>query len=185
VRKVIFFMMVSLDGYFEGPNHDISWHNATSQEFDDFVHKQNQEFDILLFGRRTYEMMSDFWPTEQGMKVDPETAKYMTDTPKVVFSHQPIKVDWENTRLITDDSSAEVKKLKQQGGKNIAIFGSNDFATSLIPDKLIDEFRIMINPLTIGAGTALFKGISQQINLKLNDSRRFNDGNVLLTYSQL
>src|SRR5579872_1265701 len=85
MRKVFLFMMVSLDGYFEGPNHDLSWHNV-DEEFNKFAIAQTKNVGTLLFGRRTYELMRDFWPTEEARKTDPIVANQMNTTPKIVFS---------------------------------------------------------------------------------------------------
>ncbi len=79
--------MVSLDGYFEGVDHDVSWHNVDA-EFNEFVHAQNAAVGTILFGRRTYEMMEGFWPTPRGAQIDKSMADRMTETPKVVFSDQ-------------------------------------------------------------------------------------------------
>lgn len=182
MRKVILFMMVSLDGYFEGANHDISWHNADNDEFTDFVHYQNSQIDTLLFGSTTYEMMAQFWTTAEAAQMDGPKTDFMNNTSKVVFSHSLDKADWKNTKLVKDHSSDAVRQLKEKQGKVIAIFGSNNFATSLIADNLIDEFRIMVNPVALGNGTPLFKGITEKVDLKLVDSREFKSGNVLLTY---
>src|SRR5476651_1896402 len=143
MRKVIMFMMITLDGYFEGANHDISWHNADNDEFTQFVHEQNDKIDTILFGKTTYEMMASFWTTSQARQLDAPTTRFMNQTSKIVFSHTLDKADWQSTRLVRDHSAEEVKNLKDQPGKVIAIFGSNNFATSLIKDGLIDEYRIM------------------------------------------
>jgi len=191
-------MMVSVDGYFEGPDHDITWHNVDA-EFNKYAIEQTSSTDLLLFGRRTYQLMEEYWPTEAALRDDPEVASLMNNTPKIVFSKTLDKVTetkhWKNVKLIKDNAIEEVKRLKQQEGKpvspgeptsrggNIAIYGSNNFAVSLIEEGLIDEFRIIINPVAIGAGTPLFKGIKNKLDLKLLGSpRTFENGNVLLIY---
>ncbi len=198
MRKIFLFMMVSVDGYFEGPDHDITWHNVDA-EFNKYAIEQTSSTDLLLFGRRTYQLMEEYWPTEAALRDDPEVASLMNNTPKIVFSKTLDKVTetkhWKNVKLIKDNAIEEVKRLKQQEGKpvspgeptsrggNIAIYGSNNFAVSLIEEGLIDEFRIIINPVAIGAGTPLFKGIKNKLDLKLLGSpRTFENGNVLLIY---
>ena len=182
MRKVYLFMMISLDGYFEGPNHDLSWHN-TDEEFQEFALEQLNDTDTILFGRKTYEMMASFWPSEEAQKDDPVTAELMTSTPKVVFSKTLNDVSWSNTKLVKGDAALEIKDLKAQPGKDIAIFGSNNLSVSLAEQGLVDGFRIMVNPVAIGEGTALFKGIKQRLNLKLTDTREFKNGNILLSYT--
>lgn len=181
MRRVLFFMMTSLDGYFEGPNQDISWHNV-DEEFNDFAIAQLQEVDTLLFGRKTYEMMASYWPTPMARTDDPVVAEKMNSTAKIVFSHSLSDVEWENTRLVKGDFAAEVTRLKAQDGKDMIIFGSSDLAVSFIVHGLLDECRIMINPVVLGEGTPVFKGIHDRLGLQLLRTRSFRSGNVLLSY---
>lgn len=179
MRKIFLFMMVTLDGYFEGPDHDISWHNV-DDEFDTFANKQIDEVGTLVFGHRTYELMADFWPTEEGMEAAPETARRMNAWQKIVFSRQPLKPDWESTTAYTDINV--LKDIKQQPGKPIAVFGSSDLGVSLLAEGLLDEVRVMVNPVVLGEGTALFAGIDKRTTFRLKDSRAFKNGNVLHSY---
>lgn len=181
MRKVIFFNLISLDGYFEGPNQDINWHHV-DEEFNDFAIQQTGEFGALLFGRVTYELMASYWPTEAAKRDDPEIASLMNSLPKVVFSNTLEKAEWENTKLVRDNIVEEVNKLKEQPGKDIAIFGSSDLALTFINLGLIDEFRIMINPIVLGEGKPILHGIKTRLDLKLINVHTFRSGNVLLTY---
>lgn len=179
--KVYAFTMISLDGYFEGPNHDLSWHN-TDQQFADFANKQLLEIDTLVFGRRTYQMMAEYWPSEQGQHDDPQTAELMNALPKLVFSHSLTSVNWSNSRLATASLADEINGLKAKATKDIAIFGSSNLCTHLIAAGLIDEFRLMVNPVVLGQGSTLFSGITQPLNLHLTATWPFDNGNMLLTY---
>ena len=181
MRRVLFFMMVTLDGYFEGPNRDISWHNV-DEEFNDFAIDQLDEVDTLLFGRVTYEMMAGYWPTPEARKDDPIVAAKMNSTPKIVFSHTLSEAGWENTHLIKQDFAAEITRLKAQPGKDMIIFGSSDLAVSFLEHDLLDECRIMINPVVLGDGKALFSGIHDRLRMKLLRTKTFHSGNVLLYY---
>jgi dihydrofolate reductase len=181
MRKVIFFMLTSLDGYFEGPDRDINWHNV-DEEFNDFAIRQTGEFGALLFGRVTYELMASYWPIEAAKRDDPIVAGLMNGLPKIVFSKTLEKVDWENTRLVKDNFAQAISKLKQEAGKDIAIFGSSDLTVTLMVRGLVDEYRIMVNPVVLGNGKSLFKGIRNKINLKLIKTKAFKSGNVLLYY---
>ena len=181
MRKVLFFMLTSLDGYFEGPNRDISWHNADN-EFNEFAIKQTGEFGALLFGRVTYELMAGYWPTEAAKRDDPIVAGLMNSLPKIVFSKTLEKVDWENTRLVKENFVEVISKLKQEAGKDIAIFGSSDLTVTLMEHDLVDEYRIMVNPVLLGDGKPVFKGIKKKLNLKLIETKVFKSGNVLLCY---
>ncbi len=184
MRKVIFFMMTSLDGYFEGTNHEIDWHNV-GDEFNDFALAQLKEVDTLLFGRVTYDMMASYWPTEEAKQNDPVVAERMNTLPKIVFSRSLPQAHWENTTLVREGFAAEVMKLKQQRGKDLIIFGSSDLAVTFLDHGLLDECRVMINPVVLGRGKALFKGINDRLRLRLLRTKTFHSGNVLLYYEPL
>jgi dihydrofolate reductase len=180
MRKIFLFMVVSLDGYYEGPNGDISWHTV-DDEFNEFAIQQTREVDTLLFGRKTYEGMASYWPTEAAIKDDPIVAGLMNSLPKIVISTTLDSAEWANTRLVKDNVAEEISKLKQGPGKEIAIFGSSDLAGSLAQMGLVDEYRIMVNPVILGEGKPLFKG-AEKLGLKLIKTRTFKSGNVLLYY---
>ena len=182
MRKVFLFNMTTLDGFFEGPNQDISWHN-TDEEFNEFAINQLHEIDTLLFGRVTYQIMASYWPTDSAISDDPEVAGLMNSLQKVVFSKTLDRADWNNSRLVKENATEEVVKLKQQPGKDIAIFGSSALAVTLAENNLIDEYRIIVNPVFLGQGTSLLKGIKEKLNLKLLNARIFKSGNVLLYYA--
>lgn len=175
------FNLVTLDGYFEGPNREIDWHNV-DDEFNEFAIEQLNTTDLLLFGRVTYELMASYWPTETAVKNDPIVAGKMNSLPKIVFSNMLSSVEWNNTRLVKENITEEILKLKQQPGKDIFIFGSSDLSLTFIKHGLIDEYRIIVNPVVLGSGKPLFKGIDSRLNLKLIKTRTFKSGNVLLYY---
>lgn len=179
-------MMVSLDGYFEGENHDLSWHNVDA-EFNTFAAKQLREVDTILFGRRTYQLMEGFWPSEQGLQGDPVVAQMMNTTEKIVFSKTLDEIHetdvWKNIRLVKENIEEEVKKLKNNSGKDISVLGSSNLCVTLLELGLLDEIRIMVNPVVLGKGTPLFHGIQQKYTFSLQESRQFANGNILLTYT--
>lgn len=181
MRKIVLFNLMTLDGYFEGANADISWHNV-DHEFNDYAIAQLRTADMLLFGRKTYELMAAYWPTEEGIKDNPVIAELMNEIDKIVFSKSLEKAQWDHTRLISENVLDEVKKLKSLPGKDVFIFGSADLSSTLIQHHLIDEFRIMINPLILGNGTPMFKNVTEKIDLQLLKTKVFGNGNVLLNY---
>jgi dihydrofolate reductase len=181
MRKVFAFEVASLDGYYVGPNQEFDW-PVVDREFDEFSLRQLEEVDTLLFGRVTYEMMASYWPTPEAREGDPRTAAAMNDLPKLVVSRTLDKVEWENSTLVRGDVAEELTRLKQQPGRDIAIFGSFDLTVSLLRAGLVDELRIMVSPLLLGDGLSLFRTASGRTSLKLLDVRRFDSGNVLLTY---
>ncbi len=174
------FNMMTLDGFLEGPNHDLSWHNVDA-EFNDFATRQLDEIGALLFGRVTFQMMASYWPTPVAIESDPEVAGRMNALPKFVFSRTLDQAGWENATLVRGNAEEEVARLTQEPGKDLAIFGSGDLAASLLPSGLIDEFRIMINPVLLGRGKPLFQNAGEH-KLKVVRTRTFESGNVLLVY---
>jgi dihydrofolate reductase len=181
MKKLIVFNLITLDGFFAGPKGEINWHNVDG-EFDEFSVKQLNGIDLIVFGRVTYEMMADFWPTREAIKQDPVVAGKMNSLSKIVFSKSLNTVTWNNTRLVKGNFEKEIKRLKGQSGRDIAIFGSGTVVSALAGTGLIDEYRLLVNPIVLGQGKPLFKDLKHSIKLKLLSSRMFNNGNVLLTY---
>lgn len=181
MRKLIFQILVSVDGFFEGPGKEIDWHNVDA-EFDKYALDLISRVDLMLFGRVTYELMAGYWPTKQARTEDPLVAAAMNKSEKIVFSSTLKQVDWEHTRLVKTNAADEVRRLKSLPGKEIVIFGSSDLAASLIENDLIDEMHIIVNPILIGDGKQLLKGIDHRISLELSSVRTFMNGNVLMVY---
>ena len=186
MRNVVFFMMTTANGLYERGRWDVNdssidWHN-TDDDFETFAAGQLRDADVILFGRVTYEGMATYWPTPEAIAADPEVAEQMNGTPKVVFSRTLQHVSWSNSRLARD-TATEIRQLKEQPGKDIIVLGSSDLARSLAAEGLIDEYRIMVNPVIIGEGKPVFAGLTHDVPLKLVDSRVFANGNVLLTYA--
>lgn len=181
MRKLFSFNLITLDGFFEGPHQEIDWHNV-DEEFNEFAAEQLSTIGVILFGRVTYQGMASYWPTPFAIENDPVIAAQMNSFPKIVISHTLDKAEWNNTRLIKDNVAEEITQLKQQPGKDLAIFGSANLTASLMQMGLVDEFRIMVNPVVLGSGIPLFKGVYQPLKLKLLKTRTFSSGNVLLYY---
>jgi dihydrofolate reductase len=173
--------MVTLDGFFEGPNREIDWHNV-DKEFNEFAAQQLDSLEVLLFGRVTYEMMASYWPTETAITSDPIIAEKMNSKAKIVFSTTLEKADWNNTQLIKENIIKETSRLKQKTGRDMAIFGSANLANSLLEAGLIDEIRMMVNPIILRDGHPMFENGQEKLHLKLVNSRTFGNGNVLLIY---
>ena len=180
MAKLSVFNFITLNGYYKGPNEDISWHRHGGEE-NEYAAEGAQSGSTLLFGRITYQMMASYWPTSQAMKSFPDVAVGMNKSEKIVFSRTLQKAEWSNTRLVKDNIVEEVKKLKQLG-KDLTILGSGSIATQIAEAGLIDEFAILVDPVALGTGTPLFEGMKQNLGLKLTSSRAFKSGVVLLTY---
>lgn len=173
--------MVSLDGFFEGPQHELSWH-VTDEEFNRFSIGLLNSVDTIIFGRSTYEMMAAFWPTCRSVNANATVAHKMNNLTKIVFSNTLEVADWKNSVLIRGDAATALKKLKQAPGKDMVILGSSTLAASLIPHDLIDEFRILVAPVVLGQGHTLFGGMHDAFKLKLVKARMLRSGNVILYY---
>lgn len=184
MRKLLVSMMVTLDGLFEGPNGDISWH-IVDEEFNAYAESLLNSVDMLIFGRVTYQGMASYWPMPDATTNDPIIAEKMNQKSKIVFSKTLDKVEWQNTKLIKGDIGQEISRLKQQPGQDMVIFGSGSIVAALTQLGLIDEYRIFVNPVILGGGTSLFKGVKDRFSLKLLETRAFRSGNVLLRYQPL
>ncbi len=181
MSRIILFNMMTVDGLFEGLNKELDWHNVDS-EFNDFAIEQLNNASLIIFGRVTYEMMASYWPTKAAVIDDPVVAGKMNAIPKIVFSGTLKKAEWNNTKLFRGDPVKECKSLKEKYDKDIYIFGSANLAAALKHGGVIDEYRIIINPVILGNGNALFKPSRERLRLKLINTKRFNSGNVLLCY---
>jgi dihydrofolate reductase len=182
VRKLCAFIVQTVDGYYEGPNGEFDWPNV-DDEFNEFAIEQIDALDLLVFGRRTYEGMAAYWPSTDAVRDDPAVAERMNAKEKVVFSTTLERAEWNNTRLVRDDLAEEVRKLKDQPGRYIGVFGSIELTKNLVELGLVDELRIMIHPILLGAGHSLLHGLETRVALKLVDSRIFASSNVMLIYA--
>jgi dihydrofolate reductase len=185
MRKLIVFNSVSLDGYFTGANGDLSWAHTQDAEFQEFVQANARGAGELLFGRITYDMMVSFWPTPQAAQSNPVVAEGMNNAAKVVFSRTMDAASWKNTRLVTTDPSAAVRKMKNEPGPLMVIMGSGTIVARLAQDRLIDEYQLVVVPVALGKGRTLFEGITEKVALKLISSRSFRNGNLFLCYEPM
>jgi len=183
--KIIAFNNVSLDGYFVDENGGMMWahQRPPDPEFDAFVAGNAGSGGVLLFGRITYQMMAGYWPSPMALQQNPVVAEGMNSTQKIVFSKTLATADWNNTRLISGDLVAEVKKLKEEPGNGMAILGSGTIVAQLAHAALIDEIQMVVNPVILGKGRTMFDGVANRPRLKLIKTRAFPSGLVLLTYS--
>jgi dihydrofolate reductase len=177
------FNLVTLDGFFAGPNGEIDWHNY-DEEMGGYSIEQLKSLGALMFGRTTYDIMASYWPTPEAARGEAQVADMMNNIPKIIFSKSIQEVKdgprWKNVRLFHEIKPEEIMELKREDQGDIAIFGSGTIVQQLANLNLIDEFRVIINPLLLGNGKPLFKGVKNK--LKLVKTRVFANGNVLLCY---
>jgi dihydrofolate reductase len=182
--KLTVFNQITLDGYFTGANGDMSWayKDASDAEWNAFVSENAKGGGMLIFGRKTYDMMASYWPTPMAMQRNPVVAERMNAMPKIVISRRMDKPAWANTMLIKSDLPDEIRKLKAGSGPDMAILGSGSIVKQLAEEGLIDVYQIVMCPLALGAGRTLFEGVNKPIKLKLTDTRAFANGSVVLSY---
>ena len=187
MRKLVVFNQATLDGYIADLNGDMRWSHKDKQdaEWNAFVVDNAKGGGLLLFGRITYELMTNYWPTPDAMKNDPLVAERMNNLPKVVFSRTLDKASWNNTKLVKVDIAAEIRKMKKEPGKHMAILGSGSIVSQLAQEGLIDEYQIVVNPVVLGKGKTMFDGIKEKLTLKLTRTRTFGNGNVLPCYEPM
>jgi dihydrofolate reductase len=184
LRKIVVMMSVSLDGFFEGPNGDLSWHDITHElhsEFNDVL----RPMSLFIDGRVMHEMMSDYWPTADqhpdSTETENEFAAIWREKPKRVYSRTLDTTDW-NTTVLREVDPDEVRALKEQPGGDMALGGA-DLTASFLAHDLVDEFRLYVHPVVIGAGRRLFHE-GRQIPLQLVESRSFDNGVLLTRYQR-
>jgi dihydrofolate reductase len=180
MREIFAFLMVTADGYHATTDGDLFWHNV-DDEFHAFALAQIDQADTLLFGRVTYQGMAEFWSSPVALDTDPTMTERMNRYPKVVVSRTLTAADWTPSTLIREEAGAQVARLKEEPGKDIALLGSSTLAASLLAAGLLDELRLMVNPVVLGGGQPVLAGTERR-NLQLRGVRQFDSGNVLLTY---
>ena len=184
MAKLSVFNFASLNGYYKGLNGDISWHRHGGEEAE-FSAESLKANNVLLFGRVTYEMMAGFWPTPMALEKAPLEAESINAAEKIVFSNTLQTVSWNNTRVVKSNLIDEIKKLKQTLAHDMTILGSGSILTQCADAGLIDEYQIMLDPVVIGDGGVMFKGLKQKLDLQLISVKTFKSGTVLLSYKPM
>jgi dihydrofolate reductase len=185
MRKIVLYMSVSLDGFFEGPDHDLSWHLV-----DDELHAHHNEqiapMSAFLEGRVTYELMAEFWPTAD---TDPQSTAPMKEfagiwrnMPKIVFSRTLERAEW-NATIRREVDPDEIRALQQEPGGDMAVGGA-DLADTFRRLDLIDEYRLYVQPVLLGRGRQLFGPADAPSDLRLVETRTFGNGVVLLRHAR-
>ncbi|WP_200304304.1 dihydrofolate reductase family protein [Streptomyces adelaidensis] len=187
MRKLVLMMSLSLDGYMEGPNREIDWHFVDDElhtHFNDVL----RDMGAFLEGRVTYQLMADYWPTADQ---DPAASRVTTDfaaiwrtMPKLVFSRTLQHAD-AHTTIVRDVVVEDIEALKAQDGGDLALGGA-DLAAEFMRHDLIDEYRLYIHPVVIGAGKRLFpqSDVMSPTALRLIETRTFGNGVVLMRHGR-
>lgn len=184
MRKIIYWVHASVDGFIAGPNGEFDW-PVMGPELSAYSEGLDQRVDTLLFGRVVWQMMAGFWPNAESISDDPHVAAFAPfwrATPKIVFSRTYEGDAW-TSRVIRTDLEQEVTALKAEPGRDLLLTGGAGTAAALTELGLIDEYHIAVHPVVLGGGLRLFAEPKQRLNLRQVDSRTL-DGQIVVTHYQ-
>ena len=192
MRKLMMKMSVSVDGFVSGPHGETDWIFRSSDESSKkWAVEKSWEAGLIIMGRKSFENMAPYWPTATGPFAAP-----MNEIPKAVFTQKGFKgispvsdvmrlsaaASWVAAQVCEGDLAEEIRKLKSAPGKPIAAIGGAGFMRNLIATGLIDEYHLVMHPVVLGEGLAIFNGIDRPLDLKLVEVRSFPGGVVAHTY---
>jgi len=194
MRKIIAAMQVSIDGFIEGPKGELDWAIVEDEETWRDVFAMLESVDTCILGRVMYPDYEQYWlavlanPTgslplrgKSATKNEIAYARWADKTPHIVVSKTLAEVEWKTARIVRDVE--EIRKLKQQPGKDMYVVGGATLVSSLMNAGLIDEVKVMVNPVILGGGKALFKDVNERKSLKFVRTKPLKSGKVSLTYS--
>ncbi len=187
MRKLKLQMDITVDGFVGRPNGKMDWPTFNrDDELKSYSLKNLKGVDciLMILGRNTKMSFIPYWASVANNPKDPNCAygKRLTEIPKIVFSKTHEKSEWANTQVIHGEVVAQVVKLKTQKGKDIIVFGGAKFASTLINNRLVDEFHLLVNPVAIGNGLSIFKDLETKLDLSLVKAKSFECGIVWLQY---
>lgn len=179
-RNIILDLAISLDGYIEGPEGEVDWCVMEPEmDFPKFL----SQIDTIFYGRKSYDKWGNHKPHRKALKSDQIMWTLINSKKKYVFS-RTAKANQKQATYITGDIAAQVAAIKAQAGKNIWLFGGSELIDSFMQLDLIDEYRLSVHPVVLGAGKPLFPSLQQRLSLTLKDTRTFPSGVVQLIYTK-
>lgn len=181
MKKIIAVEWLSLDGYFSRENNETDWF-VWDKEMEAYYKKMFLGFGTILFGSTTYKIMADYWPKAPSADENTDIKDFMNDSRKIVFSKTLKNTSWNNSEVMNEINSEEIKTMKQAVGKDMVIFGSGSVVSQLTQLGLVDEYKFLVNPVFIGTGKTIFTTEEAKLKLKLLDSKTFDGGNIMLHY---
>lgn len=183
MRKLKLQMQMTINGYVAGPGGNNDWMTWNpDNEFLAFLVSLIDSSETLVLGRKTAEVIIPYWEeTAEKNPVHP-FAKKIVDIPKVVFTKSLEKSTWNNTTLAKGDLAEEIAALKKQNRKDILVFGGAGFVSSLIKEKLIDEYHLIVNPTAIGSGMTIFNSLNEIRKFSPLQARLYPGGKTVLSY---
>lgn len=186
MRKLILAMQVSLDGFVEGENGDMSWTQTNDHQQWDDLFEMLESVDLFLLGRKMFPDYRNYWIKALGKTGFSENevkyAQFAEKTPHIVFSQTLKDPQWHNTTVTNKPVVEEVRRIKQLPGKDIQIVGGAMLAATLIDSGLVDEYRFTINPTIVTKGKSFFEQLNQRRNLVLTGLKNLASGVIILKY---
>ncbi|WP_336212307.1 dihydrofolate reductase family protein [Nonomuraea sp. LPB2021202275-12-8] len=183
MRKIVYYVHVSVDGHIEGPNGEFDW-AAMGPELSDYSDELCERTDTFLYGRTVWGVMSSYWPNAESISDHPHDLKFAPiwrARPKVVVSSTLEKVEWD-AQLIRENVAEEITALKARPGKDILLTGGSKLMSSLTGLGLVDEWHIVVHPIVLGGGQQLFPQPQDRLGLRLAETRVLDSQAVLLRY---
>lgn len=181
--KLIYLMNVSLDGFVETPDHGLEW-SIVDEQLHTWFNDQTRQLGAELYGRRLYELMAGYWPTAEDdpsvTDAEREFARIWNAVPKIVFSTSLERVDY-NSRLVQGDVASVLEEVRREFDGDIGVGGPN-LAGQFVRRGLVDEYRLVIHPVVLGAGTPYWPGLEAPLPLRLIDTRTFDSGVEMKSY---
>lgn len=182
MRKIIYWVHTSIDGFIEGPNGEFDW-PAVGPELSGYSRELHDRVDTFLYGRRVWELMAGYWPTAESVSDDPHDlwfAPVWRATPKIVFSGTLTSADWD-TRVIGADLVDQVTAMKEAPGKDLLLTGGAELAAELAAHGLIDEYHVAVHPVVLGGGKRVFP-VAQRLSPTLAGTTVYDDRVAVLRY---
>jgi len=183
MRKIMYYVHQSLDGFIEGPNGEFDWAQL-GPELGEYSMGLADRADTFLYGRTVWEIMSSYWPNADSMDPDEHAVAFAPvwrATPKVVLSTTLQSADW-NTRIAR--TAEELRAIKDEPGKDILLTGSASVAAALADLDLVDEYHVVVHPVVLGGGKPVHRATDRR-DFRLAETRSFDDRTVLLRHDRL
>lgn len=184
-RRLFVSMIVSLDGFIEGPNRELDWFHDGDPQFEQYCDEMIDSVGVALYGRRSYELMVSYWPTAELNPRSPSDlafARKMNALPKVVLSRTLERATWNNTTIVRDNVAERINALKQTPGRPIVAWAGASLVSTLARLNLIDEYRLIVQPVVLGGGTPLFQDIAERKRLRLTRTTQLGRDIVVTCY---
>lgn len=186
-RRLYVSMIVSLDGFIAGPDGNLDWFLDGDPVFEQYCDEMIDSVGLALYGRKSYELMVSYWPDAEAKPrsaADRMFARKMNALPKVVLSTTLKSASWNNTRVIGGDVGAAIAAMKREAGKPIVAWAGASLVSTLSKLDLVDEYRLLVHPVVLGAGIRLWDGVPAQ-KLQLVRSTQLGSALAVLCYEPI